>query len=434
MHFLRAGSIYALANVASAAVPFLLLPLLTRVMLPADYAEVVAFALWVGICLPLAGLGVHGALGVAWFSRGKTEMQEFVGTAVTVALCTSIVCALAVATLVALVPSAGMGLDPAWVAVAALTAGSHVALHCRLVLWQSQQKPLHNAAVQIGASALNMTLSLLAVLSLGLGSEGRNGSIAAATAIMAIAALVLLVHGGELRWTLRVSFVRELVAFGLPLVPHALAGVLLANADRWLVGAARGTETLGIYGAAAQLGMVMSVLADAFVKAYNPWLYARLQARNRQDYLCVVGAAYVAVPGFLIACSVLGLMLVVASTAALGPEYREAASLLPWFALGGAFSGIYYSYSPLFFFNSRTGLLATTTVTIAAISLPISWLMVSCFGTVGGAASYACTQLLLAVGAAWVASRTFDLPWGEPRAALVAWLGRVRGYRTEQAT
>ena len=68
--------------------------------------------------------------------------------------------------------------------------------------------------------------------------------------------------------------------------------------------------------------------------------------------------------------------------------------------MGGAFSGIYYSYSPLFFFSSQAGLLATTTVTIAAISLPVSWLLVSSFGAIGGAASYACTQLLLDAGTA----------------------------------
>jgi O-antigen/teichoic acid export membrane protein len=420
--------------VAAAAVPFLLLPLLTRVMSPAEYAEVVAFALWVGLCLPLAGLGVHGAVGVAWFSRGKAEMADYVGSAATVALCASAVCAIGVAALVAMVPRAGMGLAPAWVAVAALTAGSHVLLQCRLVLWQSQQKPLHNAAVQMGASALNMALSLLAVLALGLGSTGRNGGIAAATALMALVALALLVSGGELRWRPNPTDIRALVLFGLPLVPHALAGVLLANADRWLVGAAQGTEALGVYGAAAQLGMVMSVLADAFVKAYNPWLYARLHTKDRHDQLCVVGAAYIAVPGFLLACTVIGLLLVMVSGAALGPQYRQAATLLPWFALGGACSGIYYSYSPMFFFNSRTGLLATTTVTIAALSLPLAWLLVRHFGTVGGAAGYACTQALLALGTAWVATRSFDLPWGEPRAAVWAWLQRVRGHPAGQLT
>ena len=37
---LRAGAIYGIANVVSAGVPFLLIPILTRALSPADYGLV----------------------------------------------------------------------------------------------------------------------------------------------------------------------------------------------------------------------------------------------------------------------------------------------------------------------------------------------------------------------------------------------------------
>jgi NADH-quinone oxidoreductase subunit H len=81
MRFLHAGAIYAAANVASAAVPFLLLPLLTRVLAPADYGHIVAFALLVTLCTPFAGLSVHSAVGVAWFNKSRDEIPVFNGMA-----------------------------------------------------------------------------------------------------------------------------------------------------------------------------------------------------------------------------------------------------------------------------------------------------------------------------------------------------------------
>src|ERR1051325_10235359 len=81
MKFLQAGAVYAAANIASAAVPFALLPLLTRVLTPTDYGHIVAFALLMTFCMPFAGLSVHAAVGVAWFNRPRDEIPAFNGTA-----------------------------------------------------------------------------------------------------------------------------------------------------------------------------------------------------------------------------------------------------------------------------------------------------------------------------------------------------------------
>lgn len=427
MHFLRAGTIYALANVAAAAVPFLLLPLLTRLLGPGEFGVIVAFGLWGTLTLPLAGMSVHGAVGVVWFRETEDEVTGLVGSALALAvLCTLATVASAVAA-VALQPTLAMGLSPAWVALAVVGAGASVVLQCRLVLWQSQQRPLHSAALQVGASVFNVALSLLAVLVLGWGADGRNAAIVATAVLSALAASVLLHRAGDMRWRPRAAHFRDLLRFGLPLVPHALAGVLLATADRWLVSARLGHETLGLYGAAAQLGLVMSVLADAFVKAYMPWLYARLQSPTDEDRLCVVGAVYASVPAFALLAALLSVVLAWASTALLGTQYRDAGSLLPWFVAGGACSGIYFSISGLYFFHQRTGALARASVTAAVIGLPCLFWLVHRFGLKGAAMSFALTQALLMVCAAALAVRTFALPWALPGAALAVWLRRASG-------
>lgn len=425
MGFLRASAIYAAANVASAAVPFMLLPMLTRLFSPAEYGQVVSFALWVALCTPLAGLSMHGAVGVAWFSRKGADMQAFTGTAASIALACTATLATTVALLMSPAPALGLGLTPAWAAVAAITAGAGILFQCRLVLWQSQQRPAANAVFQIGASLLNIVLSLAAVLLLGWGGEGRNAGIAIAATAMALTAVVSLRRRGELRWAPRSDHARALLAFGLPLVPHALAGVLLGTADRWFVSLYLGAQSLGVYGAGAQLGMVMSVVADAVVKAYSPWLYSMLKSGKRGDRLCVVGAIYASVPAFALIAAIVGIGLLLVSDMLLGPQYRAASDVLPWFVFGGACSGIYYCISGLYFFKGRTGLLAVATVTAALLATPLTWLFVATLGTLGAAIGFACTQVLLTVCVGVVASRSFDLPWCEPRVSLSIWFRRA---------
>ncbi|MDM4767515.1 oligosaccharide flippase family protein [Pelomonas sp. SE-A7] len=425
MKFLRAGIVYAAANVASAAVPFLLLPLLTRVLTPEQYGQVVGFSMLTTLCMTLSGLNAHAALGVLWFKKPREEMPAYTGTAVALAVLSTGLVALLAAAVLAAWPQLAAGISPTWGALAALTAGAGVLLQCRLVLWQSQHRPLANAVVQVGASTLNVLLSLLAVLALGMGSEGRNGGIALAACLMGLLAVGLLRRDGDLRWAPRGIQFRELFAFGLPLILHSLAGVLLSTADRWTVSAHLGAHALGIYGAGAQLGMVMSILADAFVKAYGPWLYARLASRKEGDALGAVGAIYVAMPCFFILAAGVGLVLHWASMALLGARYQDAAAVLPWFMLGGAFSGVYLCTSVLFFYSARTGLLSLTTSSAALCGACCTWLLVHRFGIDGAAMGFALTQGLLALFTTTVAMRSFDLPWGNPGRALRSWHSQI---------
>jgi O-antigen/teichoic acid export membrane protein len=420
MKFLRSGAIYAAANIASAAVPFLLLPLLTRVLGPAEYGSVVAFALLVTLCQTVAGLNAHAAMGVVWFQRPHGEVPAFTATALVVALASTLAVVLLVGAAFTLFPQVS-DISAPWAMVAALTAGANVVLQCRLVLWQSQHRALASAALQFGTSALNVGLSLLAVLAFAWGGDGRNAGIAAATVVMAFVAVALFAGAGELRWAPSAEQRSTLLRFGAPLIVHALAGVLIGTADRWSVSVRLDAAALGVYGAGAQLGMVMSILADAFVKAYSPWLYARLRGGTPHDGRVAVGAIYAAMPTFVVLAMLVGFALHGSAVWLLGPRYQAAVGVLPWFIAGGAASGIYMCTSVLFFSHGRTARLASVTLSSALIGATLTWWLVGRFGATGAAAGFATTQGVLALLTTATAMRSFALPWREVGPAFAAW-------------
>lgn len=64
MSLASSGALYGMANALSAAVPFILLQVLTRALTPGDYLIVVDFFLLVAIASSVAGFNVHGATEV----------------------------------------------------------------------------------------------------------------------------------------------------------------------------------------------------------------------------------------------------------------------------------------------------------------------------------------------------------------------------------
>lgn len=425
MRLLRSGLIYTVANLATAGLPFLLLPFLTRALGPAEYGQVVAFALIVALSGALAGFNVHAAVGVMWFRREAADMRRLVGMAMILALLSTTVVAAVTALVLYLRPDIGAGLSPSWGAAAAVTAGANVVVQARLGLWQAQDKPWRLAALQFTTAAMNMGASLFAVFVLGFGAAGRNGGYAAATLAAAMIAVVALARGGEMARHVRRQDLADLVRFGAPLVVHVLAGAMLATADRWLVAIRLDAGALGIYGAGAQLGMVMAILGDAFVKAYAPWFYGRLRADTPEDRLWAVGAAYGVIPVFLAMGLALGVFLHFAAGLVLGAAFAASAVVLPWFMLGGALNGVYLSISSVYFFSGRTGLLAAVTITSGLLGLLLTIALTFAFGMIGAAMGYAAAQGVLGLTAMTVAMRTFDLPWGRPLAALQLMISRT---------
>jgi O-antigen/teichoic acid export membrane protein len=433
VRFLKSGATYAIGNATSAAVPFLLLPLLTRMFGPAEYARIVNFGLLVTFCTAFAGLNMHAALGVVRFQRPESEVPAFTGNALAlIGLSTATVTAI-VALLAAVFPALFGGLGAGWAALAVVTAGSNVVQMSRLVMWQSQHRAAANVTLQVFTSMLNVSLSLVAVLLLGFGGDGRNGAIAVASIASACIAFGHFVLSREVEFSIDRRHVRTLLVFGAPLIVHTVAAVVMSSADRWTVSAKLGPAELGVYGAGAQLGMVMSLIADAFVKAYSPWLYGKLASNEPADRRYAVGAIYTAMPAFVVLAAVVGVGMVWLSAMLLGERYRAATAVLPWFMLGGAFTGIYVCTSVLFFFSGRTALLAAATSSAAVLGSLVTWILVSNFGVRGASMGFASTQAMLAIFTTALAMRSFDLPWREPAKAIGTWWHETLGSLRRQA-
>lgn len=419
--FFGAGAIYMLANISSAAVPFVLLPIMTRVLDAAAYGQVISFFALITLFTATAGLGLHGCVGVRWFDRDSLHFPSFVTTCLII-VGFSTTATIGLALLLVTLFGWNFDLPAGWIALAAAVAGGNTVINMRLVLWQSQRKPLTASALQISYSALGILCSLVGVIALGLGALGRIGGSALGTAVIAMIAVWLLYRRGDAGGKPTKEHAARALRFGVPLIPHALAGVAMSTADRLVVGNELGAAAVGIYGVAAQLGMVMIILGDAFVKSYGPWMYERLKRDSQRDRYAVVGATWLSIPAFLIAALAGGVLLQLFGPLVLGARFHDGIHLVWWFLIGGACNGMYLSVAGFFFFSSRTERVSVVTGITAVIGIATCVLLVSRYGLHGGGAAYAITQMTAFVLALLAAMRLRrDLPWGEvAKAASIA--------------
>jgi len=355
------------------------------------------------------GLSLHGAVSVRYFSI-DTDHPRFVGACLSVlAASTSLV--LLVVWLFSAPLSNSVNLPMAWLLAAVLGSAAQTIINIRLVIWQVEGKALRYGFFQIAQTLLNLSLSLCLILVLGLGWEGRGLGIAAAVFIFGILALFSLQRGGRIRWKLDLDYIKASLRFGVPLIPHSLGGLMLSMSDRFIIMSILGAAATGSYAVGAQLGMLLGILADAFVKAFGPHLYGQLKVADDIVRVRIVWQCWVVFFVFLFLALLYIFLLPYVYPFLVGDGYGDSLAVAQLIGFGNAFMGMYYVVAGFVFFSEKTGFLSRLTLGVGFLNVVFTFLLVDRLGALGAAWSYVVVQFLFFVGAWCIAHRVYPLPW-----------------------
>jgi O-antigen/teichoic acid export membrane protein len=408
--------IFIAGEILNKALPFLLLPVLTRALTTADYGVTATFAAVLSVLGVLVGLSSHGAVSVAFFRLDRPALGRQVA-AVLLVLATSTAASFLIMAAIAGRLSAALDVPVRWLLLAVVLAGAQFATQINLVLWQCERKPAAYAGYQISQTALNALVTILLVVRWHWGWRGQLTGQAVAVLTFGVGSLIVLARRRYLSHRPTREDVRDVVAFGVPLVPHALAGWVLTGVDRFLLTSIVGVAATGLYAVGYQMAMVLGVLAAAFNRAWVPYLFEQLGTIDDAGRRRLVRLIYALFGAFLLAAIVMGVLVTPLADVFLGERFHDASRFVFWIALGFAFDGMYYLVVNQLFYVKRTGPLVWITLAVGIAHVALSSTLIRLQGPIGAARAMAISfgfQFLLV----WMASARFcPLPWSLRRAA-----------------
>jgi O-antigen/teichoic acid export membrane protein len=411
------SAIYLFSTICNAAIPFVLLPVLTRYLDPTEYGKVTMFQTLVGALAAVTGLNVLGAANRKFYDRDATVdgMAHFVGACLQILGASALL--LFLASFFAREPLARwLGLQPAWVLWAVVVSSAGFVVNLRLGQWQIRGNAARYGALQVSQTLVNMLLSLLLVVVLLQGAAGRILAQVYVAPVFALLALYLLARDRLLAWSWRPQYLREALAFGVPLIPHIAGIFILTAADRLVINDRLGLAQAGIYMVAVQLTMAMSILFDAINKAYVPWLFDRLARNDPEEKKAIVRWTY---RYFLGALAIAGLAFVLGPPAVAllaGKQFAQAGQLVGWLALGQAFAGMYLMVTNYIFFSRKTGLLSLATISSGALNIVLLLVLVRSHGVLGASWAFAISMAVRFLLTWVVSQRQHPMPWFNPTA------------------
>ena len=404
------SAIYLSANVLKAAVPFLLLPIITAYLLPSDYGVFAIYSVLVNLVVPFSGLSIARAISRAYVDRDEIDVATYVTSNL------ALVCASTFVVLLVMLafanPIGRVSTFPArWLWIPVIASLGQTVLGVVLVLFQMKSQPARYGAFAALHSLVGGALTLWFVVGLSWGWRGTVVGHAMGLVLVIPIALAVLWLGGELVPKLSVRYMRHAFSYGAPLIPHVIGTVIVTMTDRIFLAQLVGLSAAGIYAAGYQIGMVMFLLITSINQAWIPWLFPRLKAADQAVRHQIVKLTY----SYYAALLVLAATIAVASpwftTVYLDEPYAEAGGVLPWLVAGFAVRGMTIMKGNYLYFAGKTGILSVVTVVATVVNVVMNLVLIPINGA-AGAAQASLVAFLLALILTWIAAaKAVSMPW-----------------------
>jgi len=408
---LKNSFVYVLGDVLNKSIPFFMLPILTRYLTPEDYGLISIFGVLVSVLAVFTGLSVHGAVNVNFFRISKEELKQYIGNVFIILSCSTSVVFVVVLILHS-VFSRYTQLTVEWIFVAVIVASAQFITTINLLLWMAEQKPKLYSLYQLSQTLFITALSIVFIVALNMNWEGQLFAQSVGILLFAGVSLLFLIKRKYLVFNYNKEHIREALKFGIPLVPHQLASWLKTGADRVLLMTLVGSQATGIYSVGYQVGMIISVLATAFNKAWSPYMFRVLSSepsnKEKKKIVKMTYSYFVFIFVFAI-CFALGIKYIVPIF--LGEKFAGASEYVFYISVAFSFQGMYFMVTNYIFYEKKTHILAYITFSTAVLHVTMTYLLVSMNGAIGAAQASVVSFFITFVATWFLSSKVYPMPW-----------------------
>lgn len=411
--FLRDSIIYALPNLVSSVMTFMLFPAYAHTFSPAQYG---AFDLMMLVNM-LVGWTVALEIyqGVARYVAGEkdqTVIRSYASTALLFALlCYSVFAGLAEAGAAPLSHLVlGPRVDVAIWRLAVMWMWFSGILSIALAQLRWQLRPVAWAVASLVGAITTVTSSALLVFVAGLGVRGAVIGQAVGPALSL--ALVLVLTRGTFGLEFSMRRLREMLAISTPMVPGSVGTFLNLYADRLVVQRDMSLYGVGLYGVGYRIATILSLMLVGFQGAATPLIVAHRDDPSTPGDLARIVRLFTAAS--LAAFAALSLLATPAVRLLAAPEFQPAEEIVPYLVISVLLAQMYI-FAPGLVIAKKTYITAAITAISGVMNLVVAILLVPGLGLVGAGIATASSSLVWFAAQMYYSQRYFPVPHSWPR-------------------
>jgi O-antigen/teichoic acid export membrane protein len=415
----RHSAVYGLGGLVSRIVAIFLLPLYTAYLTTSDLGAVGVVLALNAVAVTVLRGGISSAFFRFWFDSDDPARRRlvlrtsfwFTMGAATLGLVAGLLLAGPIAS--ALMPSFDDG--PQLVRAAAVGLWAQMNYEQLTAVFRVEERSVGFLAASLANIAITIGATVVLVVVL---EHGAIGVVAGNfTGTLVVYGALVAYRREQLGLSFSRPLLREMQRFGVPLVPSALALIVVTFSDRLFLARLADVAEVGLYELGSRIASAMVLLLTAFRTAWPAFAYSiedEEEARRTYGFVLtylVALASWVALALGLLAPWLVRLLA--PSNEAFWPGERVVAPL----AFGAALFAGYVVVSIGIGRARRTQFNWVITGAAAAVNVALNLVLVPEYGMEGAAAAAVAAFAVLFGGMAWHAQRIYPVPYQWRRVA-----------------
>lgn len=382
-------AVYGISTILGRFLTFILVPFYTNVLLPGDYGIVSYLYALIAFISVVYSYGMESAYFRFSSSLEHGTAKENFSTPFLSLVVSSLVFSVALFVLRDSISSM-IGLPAQFQMVIPCTAGMLAFDAIAIIPFAAlrmEREAAHFALIKILNIAMNVGLNIYFLTSLSMGVEGvfLSGVISSGLTIL----LLLPTIGKRFVLSLNNRLEWSLLKFALPIVPAALAGMVMQVLDRPILRALTDDATVGIYQANYRLGIFMMLVVSMYDYAWRPFYFAVAKDPDAKEIFSRVLTYLVLVMASLFLLLTLFIENIVKFELfgwhLIHPDYWGGLGIVPVVLLGYLFLGISTNLSAGLYITKKTHLVPVSTFVGAGINILANYLLIPRVGMLGAA-------------------------------------------------
>ncbi len=191
------------------------------------------------------------------------------------------------------------------------------------------------------------------------------------------------------------KFWKYALAFNIPLVPHYLSEIVLANSDRIMISKIVGDTATANYSLAYSVATMLQLFMSAINASFLPWAYGCLKRKSYADIRKMGNILLILMSGLILMMMLFAPELIFIFA---GSKYANAIFVIPPIALSVFFMLLYDFFSTIEFYYGKNIFVMVASVLSAALNVLLNWIFIPKFGYYAAGYTTLFCYMLYAVG------------------------------------
>lgn len=377
---LKAGLGYTIGNFLIKGISFLTLPIFTRVLTTSDFGLYNTFMAYESFFVILISFGVYMSIKAAMIEYEK-NIDEYISNIITYVIIVFFVF-LGILFLLEGVFQNLFEFNRVLMVVMLLQSASTSVITIYNIKLSMNYSYKNYLLISLILAMSSVIISLILIFSIFADAKyyGRILGSALPSIMIAIYIIYLTYKKKLPSWNKEhLSFALK---YSLPLVPHGISQIVLAQADRIMILKIIGSIEAGLYSFAYNIGVILQILSTSLDTVWGPWFFKNYKAGNFID-IKKRSSQYITLFSFI---TIMLLLMSPEFIKVLGSqEYRQTTEVVIPVLLATYFIFLYTIPAQLEYYMKKTGYIAISTVVSGGINILLNFIFIPKYGYIAAA-------------------------------------------------